>query len=124
MTNAKTALTPAPPPVTSQLVEFTISDQLGEGQMRDEINVIIDGKSVGALKASLDDPAEEMLVTVPTAGQHSYTILSKTLVDINGTPTVVEGTGQGTIQVEQGKRYHVTCKENGSMYLLTLLEEQ
>ncbi len=60
--------TSVPPGPVSQ----TIVDELGPGQVREEVRLFIDGKEVGVLRIDERTPVARLVIKVARAGTHAY----------------------------------------------------
>ena len=107
---------------TTQPVEFTIYDQLGEGEVTEQVTVLIDGKVKGQLTVDKSNPQSMLAVTVPGSGRYSYTIESRSVVEAQGTLYQYPGAGQGMITVENGKRFDLVATPSGNTWLVTLMD--
>ncbi|HLJ26859.1 MAG TPA: hypothetical protein VKY85_09130 [Candidatus Angelobacter sp.] len=104
-------------------VEFTIYDQLGEGQVTEQVTVLIDGELKGQLTVDRRNPQSMLTVTVPHRGRYSYTIESRTrVVDADGNRKEYPGAGQGMVAVDAGKRFDLVGTPNGNTWLVTLMD--
>ncbi|RZB28978.1 MAG: hypothetical protein AEth_01582 [Candidatus Argoarchaeum ethanivorans] len=103
-------------------VDFTIYNSLGEGQISEQVTVVIDGKDVGTLTINEHYPNSRLKVTVPKPGQISYSLVSAAVFDINGELFEYNGVGQGIITVEQGKDFSLYGSVSGNTWLITIIE--
>ena len=87
---------------SGQPVDFSLTDQLGDGELSEQVTVLVDGKKVGNLTVNGEYPVSPLRVTVPQASPHSYTAEATASFDVQGQYT---GAGQGMINVEHGKVY-------------------
>ncbi|MGH3697388.1 MAG: hypothetical protein ACRDRX_25965 [Pseudonocardiaceae bacterium] len=103
---------------------FTIFDQLGDGQLSEQVTVLLDGRRVGHLTISADFPYSEMTVTVPRPGQYSFTV-EATAWFVNGetgeTFSYI-GAGQGMVQVEDGNVFGLAGSVSGNTWVITLVK--
>jgi cellulose biosynthesis protein BcsQ len=107
----------------TDLTEFTITDRLGPGQITDTVTINIDDKNVGTIMVNQDNPKGELNVSVSDGpGTYNYTVLAiTTFPDSESEQSEVTGTGQGTIEVSEGKVFEVIVS-NSSTWQLTLEE--
>ena len=112
------------PAVHAEPVEFTITDQLGESELSEQATILVDGKNVGNLTVNEQYPNSRLLVSVPTPGQHSYTVEAAAVFDDQGTPVQYNGAGQGMIQVQGGNTYFLRGSISGSTWLVSIEQEQ
>jgi hypothetical protein len=112
-TAATTATTQAP-------VDFVIRDELGEGQITEQITVHIDGRMVGTLTVDAVHPSSSLTVTVPKPGAHEYILDSRTTFDDGGQPVEVPGHGSGQIDVRAGASFSVVFEFGTDELLLQL----
>jgi len=110
------------PAAQSSPVEFTIYDELAEGQVTEQVTVLIDGRVKGQLTVDKHNRQAMLAVTVPATGRYSYTVESKTVVDYQGRLYEYPGTGQGMINVEDGKRFDLALTTSGNTWLVTLMD--
>jgi hypothetical protein len=114
---------PAPPvPSQSYGVDFMIHNELGEDQVSEQVTILIDGKSVGALTVNRYHPNAVMRVTVPQAERYSYTVEATTLFNINGKLYSYAGAGQGMIDVKSGKTFRLAGSMSGNTWLISLVD--
>lgn len=105
-------------------VEFTIHDEFGQdGRLSEQITISIDGKFVGQLTANQQDPRSMLTVTEPRPGRYSYSLFATKIMNINGTAYRYEGTGQGMITVDQGKKFELVEGTSGDTWLISLVEQ-
>jgi hypothetical protein len=116
---AVSTATPAP-----EVARFRLHDELGDGQVTEQVTIVFDGRQVGDIKVNEDFPTGTLEVTVPHAGAYDYTLASETeeLLD-DGTLGVIDGAGQGRITVTDGGDYDVQMADSGSTRALTLVAE-
>ena len=110
------------PASQSSPVEFTIYDELAEGQVTEQVTVLIDGRVKGQLTVDKHNRQSMLSVTVPVSGRYSYTVESKTVVNYEGRLYEYPGTGQGMINVEDGKRFDLALTTSGNTWLVTLMD--
>ena len=105
-----------------QPAEFTLTDELGYGQVSEQVMVLLDGKSIGNLTVDAAYPHASMkVVTAP--GPHSYTAES-TAIFLYGNSTVrYIGAGQGTINVQNGKVYSLRGSITGNTWFVSIEQE-
>jgi hypothetical protein len=115
-----------PPQVspTDTPVDFVLTDQLGQGQVSEQVTVLVDGRTVGDLTVNQDYPDSRMRVTVPNPGQHSYTAEATAVFNAEGNLIQYTGVGQGMIDVEPGKTYSLRGSISGNTWLVSIVEEQ
>ena len=58
---------PAVSPIEAAMVDFEITNQLGDGQVTEQVAVVIDGRSVGTLTVDVVHRTASLTVTVPGA---------------------------------------------------------
>ncbi len=115
---------PAVSPETASAVEFTISDSLGEGQISEQVSVLIDGKFIGQLTVTQDFPESVLRVTVPRAGTYSYTVEAIATFVVNSSYITIKGAGQGNIAVEQGKVFDLVGSISGNTWYISLQQRE
>jgi len=122
--NHEAAVVHASSPAVDEPVDFTLTDQLGDGELSEQVTVLVDGKNVGNLTVNQEYPNSRLTVTVPKSGQHSYTAEAVAVFNIQGTPTQLAGAGQGMIEVRPGKVYFLRGSMTGSTWLVSIEEQQ
>jgi hypothetical protein len=113
---------PQPPP-PEEPVEFTLIDDLGQGEVSEQVTILIDGKDVGNLTVSQDYPHSKIRVTVPHSGQHSYTAEATTIFSGSQGQFRYDGAGQGMIDVQRGKTYSLRGSVTGNTLFVSLEQE-
>lgn len=104
-------------------IDFTITDQLGEDQITEQVSVVIDGRSVGTLTVDVVHPTASLTVTVPTAGLYQYKLDSTTIYETDdGGGVKYTGTGNGQIQVSAGRSFALVGELVGDRTLAIALE--
>jgi hypothetical protein len=97
---------PAKAQEPAKTVDFTITDQLGEGQVAERVEVQVDGRMVGTLNIDEVHPMASITVTVPRAGSYPYELRSVTYVQYDdGTYGELYGAGNGQIEVSASKSF-------------------
>jgi len=105
-------------------VDFTLTDELGDDELSEQVTILVDGKDVGNLTVNQDYPNSRLMVTVPRPGQHSYTAEAVAVFNSQGTQVQYAGAGQGMIDVRQGKTYFVRGSVTGGTWLVSIQEQQ
>lgn len=106
--------------------EFTIYDNFGdqeEGRVSEQVTVLIDGKIKGQLTADRDNTQAMLTITVPQPGRYSYTVDATRVVDVGGNLYRYPGAGQGTINVEYGKKFSLVESITGDTWLIAIMEQ-
>jgi len=103
-------------------VEFTISSELNENAISEQVAILLDGKIVGTLTASQQHPESMITVSVPQEGNYSYSVDGSIIYDIDGTEEAYTCTGQGNINVTAGKNFNVGVSISGETILISLIE--
>jgi hypothetical protein len=104
-------------PSDARPVDFTITDQLGQDQIAERVDVRVDGKTVGTLNIDVVHPTASLTVTVPRAGSYSYELRSTTDLQYDdGTYDEFHGEGTGRIDVVRSASFAVVYEvlEDGS----------
>ncbi len=105
---------------SSDSVDFTIRDNLGSDQVAEEVTVLIDGRNVGTLRVDQNNRTAELPVSVSSGpGRYSYTAASDTILR-NGRR--LSGTGQGTIDVRDGKVFELQASFSGNTWQISVVE--
>lgn len=114
---------PDPPSPSSEPVTFEIRDRLGPQQVSEQVTVIIDGERAGVLNVDQGNTDDEISHTA-SPGSHSYTVeATATFQDPYGMVYQASGTGQGTIEVQQGSAFEVYGSVSGSTWQISLIED-
>ena len=111
------------PAVKDGPVEFTLTDELGDGELSEQVTVLVDGKDVGNLTVNREYPNSRLLVAVASPGQHSYTAEATAVFDDQGTPVEYAGAGQGMINVQNGRNYSLRGSITGNTWLVSIEEQ-
>lgn len=109
---------------SDETVDFTLTDDLGEGEVSEQVTLLIDGKNVGDVTVNQDYPNSKLTITVPTAGFHSYTAEGTAVVNWDGTLRRLPFAGQGMINVAAGKTYSLRGSISGDTWLVSIEQEQ
>jgi hypothetical protein len=109
---------------SSNQIEFRIHDLLGANQISEQITIIIDGKNVGNLTVNEQYPSSNLLVNVSQTGQHSYTLETHSIFNVDGTQQEFVGAGQGMINVENGKNFDLIGSIAGTNWILSMVERE
>ena len=104
-------------------VDFTLTDQLGDRELSEQVTVLVDGRNVGNLTVNQDYPNSRLMVTVPKPGQHSYTLEAVAVFNVQGTAVQYVGAGQGMINVSHGKVYFLSGTFTGNTWLVSIQEQ-
>lgn len=110
------------PPTASTATEFIISDRLGEGQISEQVGILIDGKLVGTITVNEHFPESTIRVSVPQSGKYSYTVDAKAVFNVQGEQVAYPGVGQGNIDVQSGDQFELVGSISGNTWLITLQE--
>jgi hypothetical protein len=115
------------PPASAEAppVEFSIHDHLGDGEISEQLTVIIDGKLIGNLTVNGQYPDASLLASVPEAGQHSYMVDARAVFSTAGgqAPAEYVGAGEGMINVAPGKRFDMQGTQSGTTWLVVMVEQ-
>lgn len=113
-----------PTETQSAAITFKIFDVIGPGQLNERVTVLLDGKRVGDLVVSSESSYSEITVTVPEAGQYSYSIEATANFFDAATGNIFPytGIGQGMIQVDNGSSFMLAGSISGNSWLVTLVE--
>jgi hypothetical protein len=109
---------PGPPAAP---LDFTVSDQLGDGQITEQIRVHIDGRLVGTLTVDAAHPHSTVTVTVPRPGRYSYELASQSTFILDGETVELPGRGSGEIEVTAGKAVELRYEVGDTELLLSLV---
>jgi|SRR5882672_10288917 len=104
-------------------VEFTLVDDLGQGEVSEQVTILVDGKDIGNLTVSQDYPHCKIRVTVPHSGQHSYTAEATTVFSGPQGQFRYDGAGQGMIDVQRGKTYSLRGSITGNTLFVSIEQE-
>lgn len=125
---AQSSPNPLPQPDAAKIqpatATFRIVDELGEGQLSEQVTVLLDGKIVGNLTVNSQFPYSEMAVTVPEAGRYSYTVEAVAYFFDATTGEVFShtGAGQGIVQVDGGNSFRLVGSASGNSWMVSLVE--
>lgn len=109
-------------PSAFSAIHFNINDRLGEGQVSEQVTVLINGRIVGTLTVDEYHPNATMSVTVPRAGQYSYTVEATAVFNVQGQLLRYPGVGQGLLDVEANKVFDLAGSVSGNTWLITIME--
>ena len=104
-------------------ISFRIHDELGEGQVSEQVKVVIDGRTVGSITVSAIHPIAELLVTVPREDRYSYQLASNAVFIGDGEKlSEYIGIGEGYINVKNGMNFSLEGEVSGSTWQARLVE--
>lgn len=108
-----------------QSITFSIEDRLGPNQVREEIDVYVDGSLVGTLNIDTDRPVDVLEVNVSEAGRHSYRVVSTTHTREGSRIERHSGTGSGTMDIAEGDSFnsYYSTIANSDNWTISLLED-
>jgi hypothetical protein len=120
--HANRGSSPTQPPSHDRPVHVALTDELGEGQVSEQVSVVFDGRNVGDLKVDADYPTAQLEITLPQAGRYDYTLASDTqeLAD-DGRQNEITGSGTGSVLVADGDQFDVEMADNGLARDVTLV---
>lgn len=105
-------------------VSVTLADHLGEGQVSEQVSLLVDGKYVGNVTVNQDYPDSTLTVTVDAPGRHSYTAEAKAVfLDQDGSEVELSGAGQGMVDVQPGRTYSLRGSMSGAAWLVSIEQE-
>lgn len=104
-------------------VDFTIRDNLAPEQAAEEVIILIDGKNVGTLTVDQNNRTDELDVSVDGPGRYSYTASANAIFQDQAGQFEASGTGQGTIEIRDGKVFEVQGSVSGNTWQITLVEQ-
>lgn len=94
----------------TETTDFVVKSRLGMGQFAEETTITVDGKAVGTLRTDSGTTTDQRSVSVSGSGRYPYTISSNVMLQDG---RQVSGTGQGTIEVTDGKVFEVLIEPSG-----------
>lgn len=103
--------------------EFVIRDELAPEQVGEEVTVLIDGRNVGTLSVDQNNRTDEIDVSVDAPGRYSYTASADAVFQDQAGQFELSGTGQGTIEVSDGKVFVLGGTFSGSTWQISLVEQ-
>src|SRR4051812_31713348 len=110
-----------PPQADRRGVTFTVEDHLGDGQISEQVELIIDGQLKGTLSVNADYPHSNLTVTVSEPGRYSFSVRAAArFVD---RPDEYVGVGQGVLNISAGKRFECEGSVSGQTWLVDLIEK-
>ncbi len=106
-------------------VYFTISDALNEKFNAEQIEVFIDGNSVGILKLDKLLPFSILKIPVPSEGKYQYRLAGRIIKETSSGSKEYTISGKGYIQVVNGIMFIMQGKKlNPSHIVISLIPEQ
>jgi hypothetical protein len=102
---------------SSGLVYFTVRDELGEGQVSEQVRILINGREMGTLTVNEHYQKATVTVTVPNDGDYSYVIEAIAVFREGDQLREINGVGQGTISVKNGNLYELASNITGGTWL-------
>ena len=112
------------PSLNDSKISFTISDSLGDQQVRASTIVFIDGQRRGMLTVDEHVPEAMLTVTESSPGRYSYVLDSTITFLVDGQQIEYTGNGQGMIDVKDNERFAPKYSISGNTMLLVLEEIQ
>ena len=104
---------------------FTISDALNEKFNAEQIEVFIDGNSVGILKLDKLLPFSVLKIPVPSEGKYQYRLAGRIIKETSSGSKEYTISGKGYIQVVNGITFIMQGKKlNPSHIVISLIPEQ
>ncbi len=102
-------------------VTFTIHNTLGTNQLSETATISIDGEPVGKLSVNTRNPDSFLKVTVPQAGQHSYSVSTSAVFEqAFGRQLESYGAGQGFIHISGEETFNLITAFSGSQGVVSL----
>ena len=102
-------------------VTFTIHNTLGTNQLSETATVSINGEPVGKLSVDARKPDSFLKVTVPQAGQHSYSVSTSAVFEqVFGRQLESYGAGQGFIHISGEETFNLVTAFSGSQGVVSL----
>ncbi len=115
----------APELLPKQPITFQVTDELGEGQVSEQVHLLIAGKEVGDISVNEHYPSATITVSVPGEGRYQYSLTADArFLDDTGELQQLIGTGQGEIDVRRGKVFTLEGTISGETWLAHLKEVQ
>jgi hypothetical protein len=113
------ALTGSETPVT-----VTIRDELGDGQVSEQVRVLVNGDEAGTLTVNEHYPLSTLTVTVPREGQYSYILEARAVFanEDGSDMREIVGAGQGAINIRAGKTFELSSTMTGDTWLAHVQE--
>lgn len=117
--NPSSAPSPAP---GKAFVTFRIHNELGVGEISEQVRIILDDQMIGTLTVSTVHKQSELLATVPQEGRYSYQ-LSATAVFLmeDGSTREYVGTGAGYVNVAANANFSLEGDISGETWLAHLV---
>jgi hypothetical protein len=107
----------------SRKSNFSLTNNLTEGALRERIVLTIEGEEVGSVTSNTSVPSSIEEFTVPEAGTYSYSLELFGFYDNNGQEAPFHGQGSGVINVESGDIFEVQGEFVNNQLTLTLVEK-
>jgi hypothetical protein len=116
---------PEPEPAPAPPVQFVLLDDLGPGQVSEQVTVVFDGSVVGTLKVDTDFPSDEMTLTAPEEGNYTYHLEAEANFYDPESDTIFpySGVGQGTVYISEGAVFRLAGSMSGDTWAITLIAE-
>ena len=102
-------------------VTFVIHNTLGTGQLSEAATISINGESVGRLSVNTRNPDSFLRVTVPQAGQHSYSVSTSAVFEqAFGRQLESYGAGQGFLYISGEETFNLVTAFSGARGVVSL----
>jgi len=96
------------------LVAVAIDNELGSGQVSEEVRVFLDGRYVGVLTVNQKSPTARLTATVTGAGRHGYRLLTRRVVKGRGVKVI---RSHGDVVIDGRRDLFIVADEKGRTYL-------
>lgn len=105
-------------------VTVTIRDALGDGQVSEQVRVLVNGDEAGTLTVNEHYPLSTLTVTVPKEGHYSYILEARAVFvdEDGGGMREIVGAGQGAINIRAGKTFELSSTLTGDTWLAHVQE--
>jgi hypothetical protein len=108
---------------TQEALEFTVGTRLGVHQVREVIEIYVEGEHIGDLTIDTDDPVDSLTIEVDEPGLYEYRMNSVTWYVINGVEYRSSGTGSGLLDVQDGDHFSAYFNPSSPIWEMSLQEE-
>jgi hypothetical protein len=98
-------------------LKVTIADELGPGQVSEEITVFLDGRHVGVIKIDQQSPKAQLPLTVAKAGRYDYRLEAKR--QLKGKQPVAVSS-KGDVVIDGRGHLGIYADPTGKTYLVAI----
>ncbi len=111
------------PTARGETISFRIHDELGVGQVSEQVKVVINGRNVGSITVSAMHRNSELLVVLPHEDRYSYQLAANAVFIEDGDKlTEYIGIGEGYINPADGMHFALEGEVSGSTWQTRLVQ--